>query len=639
MPFGSWPSPISAEMVALGSMSISSPRIQYDDIYWIESRAAEKGRLVIMHWDKNTLREINPTPFNARTNVHEYGGGAYLVSSDAIYFNHLVDSQIYQVRPYTLTIPVTRGKNVRYADFIIDKKRDQLISISEEHSSSPIDHADNVINRLIAITLDGRGKETILAEGYDFYSSPRLSPDGNKLAWLCWNHPNMPWDGTELWLAEFDEAGQITNSRKVAGGDSESIFQPEWSPDGKLHFVSDLTGWWNIYQLADNGLIPLCRTDAEFGRPQWGFGMSTYGFTNADEIICTYSREGIHSLASLGVRSGTLIPFTTPYTDISDLQVGKDFVVFIGGSAMRPSELVKLDLKTRDIEVIAKSVDKLPEQNTLSISEIIHFPSSDERTSHGFFYPPVNSAYKGPENARPPLIVMSHGGPTSATTNTLKMSIQYWTSRGFAVLDVNYGGSTGYGRAYRESLNGQWGVVDVDDCENGALYLASQGQVDKEKLIIRGGSAGGFTTLCALTFRNTFKAGASLYGVSDLIALSADTHKFESRYDQRLVGDRRLYQERSPINFAEKISCPIIFFQGLDDKVVPPAQSEKMVKALEANHIQVAYITYEDEGHGFRKAENIKRTLEAELYFYAKVFGFDVSENIEPVEIKNTIQS
>ncbi len=632
LPFGSWPSSITVEMVAMGSVSISSPRISDKNIYWIESRATEKGRLVIMHCDEsNVIQEINPAPFNARTKVHEYGGGAYVVNEASIYFNHFTDNQIYQAQPHQLAIPITRGHNTRFADFIIDTQRNQLISISEAHSLT--DH--NVTNRLIAISLDGTGKETILAEGYDFYSSPRVSPDGEQLAWLCWNHPNMPWDGTELWTARFDDDGLLINSQKVAGGADESIFQPEWSPDGKLHFVSDLTGWWNIYQLSERGILPLCRTDAEFGRPQWLFGMSTFGFVNENEIICTYNREGLYHLASLGVNSGTLIPTTTPYTDIQDLQVGKDFIIFVGGATTIPHELVKLDLSTHKLEIIAKSVNQLPDVNSLSTPNIIDYPTSGGRTSHAFFYPPVNPQYKGPKDSKPPLIVMSHGGPTSATTSTLKMSTQYWTSRGFAVLDVNYGGSTGYGRAYRQSLNGQWGIVDVDDCENGALYLVSQGLVDKDKLIIRGGSAGGYTTLCALTFRNTFKAGASLYGVSDLIALSADTHKFESKYDQRLVGDRDQYHARSPINFAEKINCPVIFFQGLEDKVVPPSQSEKMVNALEVNHIPVAYIAYEEEGHGFRKAENIKRTMEAELYFYSRVFDFDLPETISPIEIKN----
>ncbi|MES2354377.1 MAG: S9 family peptidase [Pseudomonadota bacterium] len=631
-PFGTWKSSISAAMVAAGSTPLSLPRVDGTNVYWLEGRATESGRHVIVkHGDDENRADINPAPFNVRSRAHEYGGGSYLISEGTVYFSNFADNQIYQMREGEIPQPVTQSKDFRYADFLLDRNRNRLIAIREDHT----DANREAINQLVAISLNGSGQETILAEGYDFYSSPRLSPDGSQLAWLCWNHPNMPWDGCELQLALIDKAGTLSNIRKIAGGESESIFQPEWSSDGKLYFVSDRTGWWNLYRAVEGGIIPLCPMEAEFGRAQWVFGMTMYGFARAEEIICVYVRQGMSSLASLNLNSGTLIPITTPYTDIQDLQVGNGFAAFLGGSSTRPMELVHLDLGTGGMKVLAQSVANLPEPAMLSIAQVVSFPTTNGRTAHGFYYAPINPDFSAAETEKPPLIVISHGGPTGMTTSTLRMNIQYWTSRGFAVLDVNYGGSTGYGRVYRESLNGQWGVVDVDDCENGALHLTTQELADAERLIIRGGSAGGFTTLCALTFRKTFKAGASHYGVSDLAALSADTHKFESRYDIRLVGSRDLYHERSPIHHADQISCPVIFFQGLDDKVVPPEQSERMVNALQAQRIPVAYITYEGEGHGFRKAENIQRTLEAELYFYSSVFEFSLAEAVIPVEIHN----
>lgn len=636
-PFGAWKSPISAAMVAAGSTPLSFSRIDGRNIYWLEGRSSENGRVVIVRADGSGVRsEINPAPFNARSRVHEYGGGAYLVADGIVYFSNFADQQIYLVHGDGASKSVTRSPRSRYADFIADRSRDRLISVREDHHDADPENTNReAVNRLVAVSLDGSGAETILAEGADFYSSPRLSPDGSKLAWLSWNHPNMPWDGCELWLASFDEAGGLGEPNKLAGGDNESIFQPEWSPDGWLHFVSDRTGWWNLYRAVPGGIVPLCQTIGEFGRAQWQFGMTMYGFASSEEIVCAYIRQGVYSLASLSVRTGTLIPITTPYTEIQDLQVGDGFALLIAGSAALPMEVAKLDLYTGATQTLAQSVADVPSRELLSIPQPISFPGSGERVSHGFYYPPVNPRYAGPADTAPPLMVISHGGPTAMTTGTLRMGIQYWTSRGFAVLDVNYAGSAGFGRAYRESLNGQWGMLDVDDCERGALHLVEQSLADPQRLIIRGGSAGGFTTLCALAFRDLFRAGASHYGVSDLAALAANTHKFESRYEIRLVGSADLYAARSPLGHAGEISCPVIFFQGLDDKVVPPEQSERMASALRERHIPVACVTYEGEGHGFREARNIRRTLEAELYFYSRVFGFDLPEQIEPVRIDN----
>ena len=635
-PFGGWRSPISAATVAAGSTPLSFPRIANGNLYWLEGRASEGGRIVIVRLAAGGTRgDLNPAPWNARSRVHEYGGCAYVVVDDCVYFSHFADNQVYRVRDGETPRVITRGVNRRYADLVYDRQRDRLIAIREDHSQPGVE----AINCLAAIALDGSGEETVLAEGCDFYASPRLSPHGRQLAWLSWNHPNMPWDGCELWTAAFEGAGQLVKPNKIAGGESESIFQPEWSPDGHLHFVSDRGGWWNLYRAElDHGergrITPLCPMAAEFGRAQWQFGMTMYGFANDREIICAYMRDGVFELARLNGKDGELTPIPTPYTDVQDIVIGDGFAVLIAGSGTRPYEVARLDLSTGETKVLAQSVAALPAAGYLSAPRALRYPTTHGKTAHALYYEPVNADFAGPANEAPPLIVISHGGPTSMTTGTLKLSTQFWTSRGFAVLDVNYRGSVGFGRKYRDALNGQWGIADVDDCEHGARFVGEQNLANPERLIIRGASAGGFTTLCALAFRQTFKAGASHFGVADLASLAADTHKFESRYIQRLVPSE-LYESRSPLDHAEDIDCPMIFFQGLDDKVVPPDQSENMAKALRARGVPVAYVTYEGEGHGFRKAENIQRTLEAEWYFYSKVFGFELPEEVAPVEIDN----
>jgi dipeptidyl aminopeptidase/acylaminoacyl peptidase len=433
--------------------------------------------------------------------------------------------------------------------------------------------------------------------------------------------------------------GRLGLPKRIAGSANESIFQPEWSPDGRLHFISDRSGWWNLYRWQDGQVSALCPMEAEFGVAQWAFRESTYVFASAQRIICTYVRDGINHLASLDTETGTLEGIDVPYTHIDGIRTGGQRVLFLASSPSELTSIVELDLASRKHQVLRRSSTLSLDPSFVSLGEPIEFPSAGDRTAHGFFYPPTSGEFAGPPGGQPPLIVASHGGPTGSADNGLKLAIQFLTSRGFAILDVNYGGSTGYGRAYRERLNGQWGVVDVDDCVNGAVYLAALGRVDRNRIAIRGGSAGGFTTLAALTFREVFRAGASHCGVSDLEALARDTHKFESRYLDRLVGPyperADLYRERSPIHAVDCLSCPIIFFQGLEDKVVPPNQAERMVNALMRKDLPVAYVAYEGEQHGFRQAANIKRTLDAELYFYSRVFGFELAEPVEPVPIVN----
>ncbi|HUI25201.1 MAG TPA: S9 family peptidase, partial [Candidatus Kryptonia bacterium] len=505
--------------------------------------------------------------------------------------------------------------------------------VREDHT--PTDR--EAINTLVSIDLDGRAAPAVLVSGNDFYSSPRLNADGSKLAWLTWNHPNMPWDGCELWIATLGDDGGLRDAEPIAGGDSESIFQPEWSPDGSVYFVSDRSGWWNLYRWHNGAAEPLCEMDAEFGLPQWNLSMSTFAVSAIDRVVCAYTQRGRWRLATLDSRTRALAVIETPYTDLGGIRAAGGRVICHAGSPAEPPAIVAIDLATRQVDVLRRSIKLTIDPGYLSAAEAIEFPTVNNLTAHALFYPPRNRDCRARADERPPLLVMSHGGPTAAASSTLRLVVQFWTSRGIAVLDVNYRGSTGYGRAYRERLNGQWGVADVDDCVNGARHVVERGLVDGNRLAIRGSSAGGFTTLCALTFRDVFKAGASSYGIGDLEALARDTHKFESRYEDRLVGPypecRDLYRARSPIHFVERLSCPIIFLQGLDDKVVPPNQAETMVAALRAKGLPVAYVPFAGEGHGFRRAENIKRALEAELYFYSRVFGFELADVVEPVAL------
>ncbi|MCA9921515.1 MAG: S9 family peptidase [Anaerolineales bacterium] len=636
-PYGSWLSPITSELIVTGSIRLGEIVLDGDAVYWIEGRPSENGRSAIVKWTPDEGMEDNLTPagFNVRTRVHEYGGGAYTVNDEVAYFINFVDQRLYTQYPYSEPEPLTSPDNYRFADGVVDARNGRLFAVREQHIKG-----QEAINTLVAVNLDGYNETgDVLAAGNDFYATPRLNPEGTKLAWLTWNHPNMPWDGTELWVADLHEDGSISNETLVAGGKNESVFQPVWSPDGVLHFVSDRTNWWNLYRWVDGQVEPLYPMEAEFGLPQWVFGMSTYGFESPHTIICTYTQNGIWHLARLNTQAKTLTDFDTPYTSFSSLQVGEGTAVFIGGAANIPSSVVRLDLHTNELKVLRQSANLMVGRGYLSLPQSIEFPTENSLTAHGIYYPPQSQDFQGTAGEKPPLLVLSHGGPTAAASTTLSLSIQYWTSRGFAVLDVNYGGSTGYGRSYRQRLNGQWGIVDVQDCVNGAKYLVAQGLADGSRLAIRGGSAGGYTTLCALTFYDIFGAGASHFGISDIEALAKETHKFESRYVDTMIGPypemRDVYIARSPIHHIDQISTPLILFQGLEDKVVLPNQAEMMFNAVKAKGIPVAYVPFEGEQHGFRQAPNIKRALDGELYFYSKVFGFATAEEIKPVPIEN----
>ena len=652
-PYGSWKSPITSDLIVSGTVGLGQIAIDGDDIYWVEGRPSEAGRSVIVRRTPDgKISDVTPAPFNVRTRVHEYGGASFAVAGGAVYFSHFADQRIYSQTLDTQPEPLTPAANCRYADVIIDNQRNRLICVREDHSGE-----GECVNTIVGINLDDGADIQILTQGNDFYASPRLSPDGSQLVWICWNHPNMPWDGTELWVAEINADGSLGEKNLVAGAVDESIFQPEWSTDGVLYFVSDKSNWWNFYRTPLNPPLlrgeakretslrekqeiePLCEMSAEFGLPQWVFGMSTYAVVSESKIICTYTQQGKWHLASLDLATKQLTTIETHYTDISSVTARGEIVVFLAGSPTESTAIVQLNLGTSQLEILRKSSDLSIEPGYLSVPEPLEFPTENGLTAFGFFYPPKNQDFAAPAGEKPPLVVKSHGGPTAATSSSMSLKIQYWTSRGFAVLDVNYGGSTGYGREYRRRLQDSWGIVDVDDCANGAKYLAEKGLVDGERMAIAGGSAGGYTTLCALTFRDVFKAGASYYGVSDLEALARDTHKFEARYLDGLIGPyperKDLYVARSPIHSAERLSCPVIFFQGLEDKVVPPNQAEMMVEILKAKGLPVAYVAYEGEQHGFRRAENIKRTLDGEFYFYSQVFKFELAEPVEAVPIYN----
>lgn len=620
-------------MVAAGAAPLSQVALDGADCYWLSGRASEAGRTTLMRQRGDIVTEMTPAPFNVRSRVHEYGGGASHVASGVVYFSHFADNRLHLAADGAAPAPLTAAGANRYADFVVDASRSRLVSVREDHSAG----GAYPVNTVCAVGFDG--SETVLVQGADFYAAPRVSPDGRSLAWLSWDHPRMPWQGTELWLAELDENGAVANARLVAGGPDESICQPEWSPAGVLHFVSDRSGWWNLYRFAAGEVQALCKRTAEFGAPHWTFGGSMYGFRSDDEIICTFIENGVSRLARLATGSGKLDAIANPYQEIRELRVSGDTVALLGGAPTIPLELARIDLASGRRDVLAHSIAELPPVAYLSVPESISYTSTGGRTAHAFYYPPCNADVRPAAGGKPPLIVIGHGGPTGMATSTLKLATQYWTSRGFAVLDVNYGGSTGFGRDYRDSLKGQWGIVDVEDCVAGARYLAMRGVVDPERLVIRGSSAGGLTTLCALTFHDVFKAGASYYGVSDLKGLDADSHKFESHYNEYLIAPKpeseALYLLRSPINHTAQLKRPMIFFQGLDDKVVPPQQSSMMVDALRASGVPVAYMTLAGEGHGFRKADSIVRTLEAELYFYQRIFGLAAPGPAAPVEIEN----
>jgi dipeptidyl aminopeptidase/acylaminoacyl peptidase len=634
-PFGAWDSPIAAASLAAGIVRQSDVLVDGADVYWNEMRPAQAGRCVIVRWRDGTPADVIAAPFSARALVHEYGGRCVSVHEGSVVFSNFRDQALYRLDPGEAPVRLTTAGGLRFADPLHDAVAGRIVCVCEDHR-----HAEQeAVNTLVSVALDGSGDITTLAEGADFYSSPELSPDGAHLAWLSWDHPHMPWDSTRLWLAERDASGHFSAARWVAGGPGESIAQPRFSPDGVLTFVSDRTGWANLYRIESGQVRAVCPMEAEFARPQWLFGPSEYAYVSADVLVCAYKAAGVSHLARIEVASGALTPISSPYTAIREVRAAGEKVYLIAASPTAPAAVVELDLGSGDLTVMARSFRETNTPADVSVPEAISFRTGENEVAHAFFYRPTNAEFRGPPDTRPPCIVFSHGGPTSATTNEWRPGVQYWTSRGFAVVDVNYRGSTGYSRAYRERLYGNWGLLDVEDCVSAARFLVARGDVDEARLAIRGGSAGGYTTLMAVTFTDVFEAGASHYGVSDLVALAQETHKFESRYLDQLIGPypeaEEIYLARSPLHFPGQIQCPMIFLQGLEDRAVPPVQAEKMVEVLMARGIPVAYMPFEGEQHGFRQAKNIRRSLESELYFYCRIFGLPLPAGVAPVEIAN----
>ena len=637
--FGTWRSPITPESLTDAQVGLGGASIDGGDIYWLESRPEEAGRTVVVRRraDGQTSDDLTPGPFNVRTRVHEYGGGAFAADHGMLLASNFADQRVYRLEPGRSPLALTpeSEKKLRYADFAIDSGRGQAFAVREDHRSG-----GEAVNVIVRLALDGGENEgRIVASGHDFFAAPRLSPDGRKLAFISWDHPDMPWDATTLWLADVDDDGALGEPQKVAGSDGVSVMQPSFSPGGSLHYVSDQTGWWNLYRLGSNGQEPICPQAAEFAVPAWAFGQRTYGFLSEDRILAAYSKTGRSHLAIIDRASGRSDPIDLPYTSISGLAIESGEAVMRVGAPDRPAAIIALDPESGRHRVLKTAGTLKISPELISIPEAISFPTEGGNTAYAFYYAPKNPEFESPQGSHPPLIVKSHGGPTGNTSDQLSLAAQFWTSRGFALVDVDYGGSTGYGRAYRERLNGRWGEVDVLDCVHAARHLADAGKADPERLAITGGSAGGFTTLAALTFHDVFSAGASHYGVSDLEALAKETHKFESRYLDNLIGPypdgADLYRARSPIHHVDGLKSPMIFFQGLEDVIVPPNQAEMMVEALRRKGIPVAYLAFEGEQHGFRQAETIHAVRRAELAFYGRVFGFEPADGFGDLAIEN----
>lgn len=634
-PYGAWPSPLSAARATAGALRLGQIAVDGDSVYWLEGRASESGRNVLVRLSPGAPPvDVTPRDFNVRTRVHEYGGAAYAVHRGTIYASNFSDQRLYALTAGGTPRPLT-APGYFYAQCAVDAARSRVLCVREDHTRGDAQPPAAIV----AVPLDGAPSAgQVLASGADFYSDPMISPDGRRLAWLQWDHPNMPWDGTELYVAELDTGGLPGAPTRVAGGADESIFQPRWSPDGTLFFVSDRSGWWNLYRQRGADVENVHAMEADFGKPQWTFGTTTYGFQSADRLVVTWAERGRWRMGLLSLEPRRFEPLQLTLDPLDALVVTARAAYFVGGSPTEGAAIARVTFGGMEAEILKRSREDVLDPRYVSAPEPVTFDSAGLPT-HAFYYAPVNPDVAAPAGDRPPLLVLSHGGPTGATAPVYDALVQFWTTRGFAVIDVNYGGSTGYGRDYRRRLNGQWGVVDVRDAVNAAKHLVAAGKADPNRLITRGGSAGGYTTLAALTFHDTFKAGASYYGISDLEVLATDTHKFESRYLDSMIGPypgmRATYRERSPIHFVDRLNCALILLQGLEDKVVPPSQSQMMADAVRKKGLPVAYVTFEGEQHGFRKAENIVRALESELYFYGKVFGFTPADPLTPVPIDN----
>jgi dipeptidyl aminopeptidase/acylaminoacyl peptidase len=630
-PGGTWASPISFESLVAGAIGPSDLRADGGRLYWLESRPAEGGRNVAMSWDGGEARPLIGAPFNVRTRVHEYGGAAWTVVDRTAYFANFADQRLHAKagdgEPQALT-----GQGYRYADMAA-RPGGGLVAVREDHTGE-----GEPKNAVVALSGRAGDDGTVLFEASDFVAYPRVSLDGRRIAWIAWDHPNMPWDTTRLYAASLTEAG-LADVAVVAGGHEESVLEPQWSDDGVLHFISDRSGFWNLYRLRDGVAEAVLPKAAEFAGPLWGLGQANYALMDGGRIAAAYSEGGADRLSVIEA-DGAVRTLPLPFAAIGQIRrLDGRRIAVLAGSADQTASVATIDLESGAVRIVRRPSSVSVDPGCISIAEPIRFESAGGRTAHALYYPPKNDAYALPDGAPPPLIVQAHGGPTSQASATFSLAVQFWTSRGFALVDVDYGGSSGYGRAYRQALNGQWGIVDVEDVIAAARHLVATGRADPARIAIHGGSAGGFTVLAALAQSDVFAAGGDFYGVSDLEALAKDTHKFESRYLDTLVGPypeaKAVYEARSPIHHLEGFTAPLIIFQGSVDPVVPPNQARMILEALRARRVPVAYLEFEGESHGFRKAETIIAARQAELYFYGKVMGFTPADDLPPTPIEN----
>ncbi|WP_435063703.1 S9 family peptidase [Halobaculum sp. EA56] len=651
--YGTWPSPIDAETVASAGRQFGHVAVDGETVYWREQRPDEDGRGVVVRDDGDGAVDVTPGDLNVRTLVHEYGGGDFAVHDGTVYVARYGDQRVYRLAPGGDPEPITpepeTERGLRYADFAVGADGESLYCVRENHDAAAAeDGPEEPVNELVRVPADGDGDPAVVATGHDFYAAPTLSPGGDRLAWLAWDHPRMPWDGTELHVADVTADGDLVDDRVVMGGPEESVFQPAWGPDGDLFAVSDRTGWWNLYRRDDaregeEDWTCLREEDAEYGVPQWVFGLATYVPLDDGSVVAVATRDGEQTLERIAP-DGTR---TRPDVSVAvfgergapRLRTDGTSVVFVAGGPATPARLARWT-PGEGLTVLRESSETEIDPAYVSEPEHVTVPTRDGAETHAFVYPPTNPDVAEPDDERPPLLVVAHGGPTSATSPTFDLATQFFTSRGFAVADVNYRGSTGYGRAYREALAGEWGVRDVEDCLDVARHLAETGRVDGDRVAVRGGSAGGFVVLAALAFHDEVDAGTSYYGVADLGRLAEFTHKFESRYLDGLVGPyeetAETYEARSPVAHAESIDAPVLLLQGEDDPVVPLSQAEEMASALAAGDVPHDLVVFEGERHGFRRAESRRRAHELELAFYGSVFGFDPADDLEEPEFDGT---
>jgi dipeptidyl aminopeptidase/acylaminoacyl peptidase len=631
-PYGAWTSPITVASLAEGAIGIADLRVAGERLYWLETRPQEGGRVVVMTRDEASgVRQLTPSGFNARTRVHEYGGGAYVVAPDGLWFSHFRDQRLYRQRAEGAPEPMT-PEGYRYAD-AVPAPGGALIAVREDHTVPA-----NVRNAIVRLSGRAGDAGEILFGESDFVAYPRLSPDGRSLAWIAWDSPAMPWDATRLYVADLG-AGGLSNRRQVAGGADVSVVDPQWDEAGVLTWISDESGFWNLYEAAGEGSRAILARAAEFAGPLWTLGQSNYAALAGGVIVAAAQEAGRESLLVIDRATAAVRALSLPFIAYSSVQrLGASRIAAIGHSATETSAVIAIDVVSGACEVVQRPSPAHVGAACVSEAEPISFPSARGRTAHALFYPPKNDAFAAAAGEKPPLIVQAHGGPTSAASGAFSLSNQFWTSRGFALVDVDYGGSSGYGRAYRQLLEGQWGIVDVEDVIAAARFLAEAGRVDAKRIAIHGGSAGGFTVLAALSQSDVFAAGADFYGVADLEALARDTHKFESRYLDNLIGPwpaaKAIYDARSPINHLAGFTAPLLILQGAEDPIVPPNQAHMIRDALKAKGTPVAYVEFAGEGHGFRRAENIIRAKEAELAFYARFFGFTPADTLPELEIE-----